>query len=239
MELAPQRPEAFLSGPETMVLSEGFERTLLTSLAMLLQHTLFAVLATQFAAATIAASPSGDGPAVTLAAITDVSPAAKQRAWQVIVLHHSATSGGSVASIDAVHRQQKDAAGNPWLGIGYHFVVGNGQSMGDGEVQPTFRWQQQLAGAHAGRRDHNDHGIGICLIGNFEDTPPTDRQLASLENLLTTLSARYAIPPDRVLRHQDVHATLCPGRRFPWEQVIGKLSADKTLTDKNAATGGT
>ena len=67
------------------------------------------------------------------------------------MLHHSATADGDVASIDAVHRLKRDLKGNPWLGIGYHFVVGNGHKMADGEVQPTFRWLQQLAGAHAGR----------------------------------------------------------------------------------------
>lgn len=158
------------------------------------------------------------------------------------MLHHSATSGGSVDSIDAVHRQQKDSAGNPWLGIGYHFVVGNGhgsgghltgghgasgQSMGDGEVQPTFRWQKQLAGAHAGRREQNERGIGICLIGDFEQAAPTDKQLASLAALLKTLSTRYSIPPAKVLRHQDVHATLCPGRLFPWERVVAELARSK------------
>ena len=83
----------------------------------------------------------------------DFQPAARERSWNSIVLHHSATAGGSVESIDAVHRRQKDAAGRPWLGIGYHFVIGNGHSMDDGQIRPTFRWHQQLAGAHAGRGD--------------------------------------------------------------------------------------
>ena len=55
--------------------------------------------------------------------------------------------------------------------------------MADGEIQPTFRWQQQLAGAHAGSRDYNEHGIGICLIGNFDEQAPTDRQLAAVGEL--------------------------------------------------------
>ena len=202
---------------------------------MLLQYTLIGVLATQLASATVAAPPMSQS--VDSPQAADFLPPVPSRDWKTIVLHHSATEGGSVASIDAVHRQQKDSAGNPWLGIGYHFVVGNGQgtrgqgtggqSMGDGEVQPTFRWQQQLAGAHAGRRDQNEHGIGICLIGNFEQAAPTDKQLASLAALLKTLSSRYAISPARVLRHQDVHATLCPGRLFPWEQVVDELGRDK------------
>ena len=191
---------------------------------MLLQHTLIGVLATQLAAAAVAAPPLPQAAAFL--------PPVPPRDWQTIVLHHSATEGGNIDSIDSVHRQQKDSAGNPWLGIGYHFVVGNGratgnQSMGDGEVQPTFRWQQQLAGAHAGRREQNEQGIGICLIGNFEQAAPTDKQLASLTALLKTLSGRYAISPARLLRHQDVHATLCPGRLFPWKQVVDGLVSDE------------
>jgi len=154
-------------------------------------------------------------------------PPVAARAWDSIVLHHSATSGGSVASIDAAHRQQKDAAGNPWLGIGYHFVIGNGQSMGDGEIQPTFRWQKQLAGAHAGERRENEHGIGICLIGNFDQAAPTDKQVEAIRGLVKLLAARYSISRARVVRHQDVHATLCPGKHFPWQQVLAELPPTK------------
>jgi N-acetyl-anhydromuramyl-L-alanine amidase AmpD len=204
---------------------------------MLLQHTLPAIVATQFAAAAIAAPPASEALATSWESVTQILPTSKPRSWESIVLHHSATTAGSVASIDAAHRQQKDAAGNPWLGIGYHFVVGNGQSMGDGEVQATFRWQQQLAGAHAGNRAYNDRGIGICLIGNFEETPPTDKQLASLDMLLAMLSTRYAISRDHILRHQDVHATLCPGRHFPFQQVVGKLSTGSTPVPEPARGG--
>jgi hypothetical protein len=37
--------------------------------------------------------------------------------------------------------------------------------------------------------------------------------------------ARYAIPADRVLRHQDCKATACPGKNFPWARFKGDLEA--------------
>ena len=148
---------------------------------------------------------------------------ASPRPWSTIILHHSATPGGSVASIDAAHRAKKDRAGNPWLGIGYHFVIGNGRQMADGEVQPTFRWLKQLAGAHAGDRQQNERGIGICLIGNFEQAAPTARQIEAVRDLTRILSRRYAISRERVLRHQDIQATACPGRLFPWDQFLAEL----------------
>jgi hypothetical protein len=157
----------------------------------------------------------------------DFEPPVAARDWTSIVLHHSATDGGSVESIDAVHRRQKDAEGNHWLGIGYHFVVGNGDGMGDGEIRATFRWQKQLSGAHAGRREQNEHGIGICLIGNFDRQAPTEKQIAAARGLVKTLAGRYKIGRGSVLRHQDVTATLCPGRLFPGQQVLADLPPPK------------
>jgi hypothetical protein len=145
------------------------------------------------------------------------------RAWSEIVLHHSATNTGDVASIDQAHRQQKDSQGRPWLGIGYHFVVGNGRNMGDGEVQATFRWREQLAGAHAGKRTHNEQGIGICLIGNFDEQPPTPKQIDATRDLVRQLAKRHAITRERILRHSDIQATACPGRQFPWERVLSDV----------------
>jgi hypothetical protein len=194
---------------------------------MLLLTTLMSVLATESMTATAAPPVSGDGASLDTAAerADRFEPHVASRVWTSIVLHHSATNGGSVASIDAVHRKQTDRAGNFWLGIGYHFVVGNGQQMADGEIQPTFRWFKQLTGAHAGSRDFNEHGIGICLIGNFDEQPPTAKQLAALGELLQTLAHRYAIPRERVLPHRDVQATRCPGRLFPWDRAVAGLSS--------------
>src|SRR5262245_25118700 len=52
-------------------------------------------------------------------------PAVPARNWKYIVIHHTATGSGSVESIHESHLKNKDKSGNPWLGIGYHFVIGN------------------------------------------------------------------------------------------------------------------
>lgn len=196
---------------------------------MLLVSLTFAALV---AGRTTAAPPVETAPTVESAAPGESSsvaatsprtawqPTVAEKHWTTIVLHHSATEQGDVASIDAVHRGKRDPSGKAWLGIGYHFVVGNGRKMADGEVQPTFRWQQQLAGAHAGQRDYNENGIGICVIGNFDEAAPTARQMTAVRDLIKTLAARHAIPRERIVRHQDVTATACPGRLFPWDQAV-------------------
>ncbi len=146
------------------------------------------------------------------------------REWKYIVLHHSATEVGSVESIDAAHKQRKDADGNPWRGIGYHFVVGNGRGMRDGEVAATFRWAEQCEGAHAGDLQYNTQGVGVCLIGNFEMEPPTPAQLDSLNKLVTTLRKECQIDAKGIVRHTDIKATACPGKRFPTEKLWGAMA---------------
>jgi len=142
-----------------------------------------------------------------------------ETSWQFIVIHHSAGDNGSVSAIDKEHRQRKDASGNPWLGIGYHFVIGNGQGMKDGAVEATFRWNEQLHGAHSGDSMMNARGIGICLIGNFEKTPPTKAQMESVRKLVNVLAVRHRITRNNLMGHASVKATACPGKHFPLKEL--------------------
>ncbi len=213
---------------------------------MLLVNSLVGLLAQRLTAAERAPRPASRGPsrqsassgrlgpeavskpaARATTARPDVEPPVAARDWSSIVVHHSATAGGDVASIDAVHRSQKDRSGVAWRGIGYHFVVGNGRPMADGEIKPTFRWREQIAGAHTSAGDYNQQAIGICLIGNFDEQPPTARQLAAARSLVAALAARFSIDRSDVVRHGDVQATRCPGRLFPWDQITADLPPSK------------
>lgn len=162
----------------------------------------------------------------------------ESRPWQYVVVHHSATEQGSVAAIDANHRSRRDSNGNPWRGIGYHFVIGNGHGMEDGQVSPTFRWKKQIEGAHAGSKMYNDVGIGICLIGNFELASPTAKQSAALSLLITRLRRDYELSSDDVIAHGDIRATACPGKLFPREQfltaahrVVHRIDSDRLIPE--------
>lgn len=146
-------------------------------------------------------------------------PTAALRDWKHIVIHHTASEGGSVETINAEHLNRKDKNGNKWLGIGYHFLIGNGTGMSDGEIEPTFRWKKQMQGAHAGNEEYNQHGIGICLVGNFQDHRPSPAQLASVKRLVGVLKREYHIKSSQVVGHRDVKSTACPGKMFPMTEV--------------------
>lgn len=149
-------------------------------------------------------------------------------------MHHTATSRGSVESIHETHLQRKDSQGNNWMGIGYHFVIGNGNGMADGAVEPTFRWREQLHGAHAGSSDYNSHGIGIVLVGDFEESRPTRAQLAAVKQLVGSLKATFGITSNNVVGHGDVKATECPGQYFPMEE-IGQAVPETYFGDRPSA----
>jgi len=142
--------------------------------------------------------------------------------WDCIVIHHSASDSGGAAAFDEYHR---NTCG--WDELGYHFVIGNGTDTPDGRIEVGSRWAKQKHGAHCKTADnyYNDHGIGVCLVGDFEHSRPTAAQMESLEKLTRFLLEECDIPVDRVLTHKGVTGrTACPGRRFPLETLKRHLS---------------
>ena len=133
--------------------------------------------------------------------------------WDYIVLHHSAADHGSAEIFDEAHRERG------WRGLGYHFVIGNGNGQGDGEITRGWRWATQEAGAHSNSTEYNAHGIGICLVGNFNAHPPTSAQIEAAGALIAKLCRQHHIPPQNVLGHNQVRPTDCPGRLMPLEKL--------------------
>ena len=140
-------------------------------------------------------------------------PSVPARPWRWIVIHHSATHFGSARVFDRAHRARG------WDELGYHFVIDNGHGGRDGRVEVGSRWIKQKWGAHCGgtpNNEYNNYGIGICLVGDFSKTLPSNRQLRSLRKLLIFLMRRYRIPPSNVIGHRDAPgaSTACPGNAF-------------------------
>jgi hypothetical protein len=150
------------------------------------------------------------------------------RRWTTIVIHHSATHRGGARSFDKNHRESRG-----WDELGYHFVIGNGTDTPNGYVEVGSRWHKQKHGAHCKTPSnyYNDHGIGICLVGNFESAPPSRNQMASLVHLVRFLSQACGIPPERITTHRHVNGkTKCPGRYFSLAEVHRALSRPATAS---------
>ena len=70
---------------------------------------------------------------------------------------------------DASHRKR-----GMQNGLAYHFVIGNGTDTQDRQIEMGSRWLKQLQGGHVKNHYINEVGIGICLVGNFENNPRQD-----------------------------------------------------------------
>jgi N-acetyl-anhydromuramyl-L-alanine amidase AmpD len=145
------------------------------------------------------------------------------------VLHHSASPSGNYAQIDKEHRKILG-----FDGCGYHFVIGNGQGSEDGKIEVAQRWVNQKQGVHcrnAKSHDMDEYGVGICLIGDMDQEPPTAKQVAAAQALIAYLGGRYRIKNDHVTTHAHVASTptVCPGKYFPEESVLtGKRNASNS-----------
>ncbi len=141
--------------------------------------------------------------------------------WQYIVIHHSGVDTGTVKAMDKYHREVRHME----HGLAYHFVIGNGSGMGDGEIAVGPRWTQQLDGGHLASEAQNKIAIGICLVGNFDEHPPTHKEMESLRALVQALMVRCTLTPSAVKTHQQINIvhTRCPGVDFPTKSFLASL----------------
>ena len=143
----------------------------------------------------------------------------KRRRWQFIVVHNSGTRQGNARVFDYYHRHVRRMQN----GLAYHFVIGNGTSTGNGQVEVGDRWRRQINGGHVHSDYLNNISLGICLVGDFNRSQPTRAQLDASEELIRYLrercgkSDRGTIP---VRPHREMNPprwpTDCPGDDFPY-----------------------
>jgi len=122
-----------------------------------------------------------------------------------IIIHHYHHEH---ATPQDVHRWHLD---NGWSGFGYNAAIDMDGTIWDGRGLDNV-------GAHAG--NHNSDSIGIAVQGRYDDltTHMPDEQFNSLVWLIKHLRGIYGNIP--ILRHGDVTATACPGKHFPWAELL-------------------
>lgn len=145
------------------------------------------------------------------------------RRWKYIVIHHSGVDEGTMKGMDRYHREERHME----HGLAYHFVIGNGNGMGDGEIGVGRRWREQLNGGHLASEQQNTYSLGICLVGNFDKSKPTAKQMQSLAALTRALLKRCQLSSSAVRTHQQINVvrTRCPGRNFSTTTLLRELKA--------------
>ena len=145
--------------------------------------------------------------------------------WKHIVIHHSGGNYGNIEFLQKVHRERQPR--DPIDAIPYHYIIGNGNGMKEGEIASDWRKNYSIWGTHLSSRNtyKNFTGIGICLIGNFEETTVPKKQFDAVVSLTKSLMHEYAIPVSNVNGHGYIEGerTKCPGKRFPMQEFIKKI----------------
>lgn len=133
-----------------------------------------------------------------------------------IAVHHSGTTDGNPFSFARYHVINKG-----WPGIGYHYVI-----MPDGFVYKT----NNITTVSYHVKDNNPVAIGICLVGNFDITKPTQAQYNSLAELCRQLLQEY--PWLEIKGHKDLQEQrTCPGENFDFGYLDTLLRNRPTYED--------
>jgi hypothetical protein len=126
-----------------------------------------------------------------------------------ITIHHDGMPPVSLKSKnDVAHRLEvirRSHTGKGWADIGYHYAVDPQGRIW--ECRPV-----QYQGAHV--KDHNERNLGILVLGNFEEQTPTSAALSALDGFVADRMQAMRVPISRVLTHQEISPTACPGRHL-------------------------
>jgi len=144
-----------------------------------------------------------------------------------LTVHHSAfnltTTGWTPTKEEIEYIRQFHTGTAPtdrnWADIAYHYLVDRAGRVWQG--RPLV-----YQGAHV--RNHNEHNIGIVLLGDFDRHEVGADQSNALVRFMGFLRKLYAVPAKAVFTHQELadNNTDCPGTHL--ELFMNRLRAQWT-----------
>jgi len=157
-----------------------------------------------------------------------------------IALHHSETLWGSLEYFDNVAKDKmvsQDLVSKKYTG--FHYIINNGfhtlEDFKANVYKPEFDGlieegrSQQTDGIHLNGFNHNS--IAILIVGDFNKTSPTARQISSLLSLLTEKCYQYNLLVAKVIGHREGEVIInnffsdpCPGKKFDTFSLRKELS---------------
>lgn len=128
-----------------------------------------------------------------------------------IFIHHSLTRDSGSVSWGAIRRYHTETLG--WAGgVGYHsgieLVISGGRL-----YYETFMGRMwDVPGAHV--RGHNSDSLGLCFIGNYDQTKPEDEMLIVGAKIIKLWMRLFDIKINEIYGHRDFSTKSCPGDNF-------------------------
>jgi len=164
----------------------------------------------------VSAAPLEIVPRATWKAKVPDAKLMKQQEPRSIVIHHTSVRQQPNVSLERKMQGLQSFSRAPgkvgnnskpaWGDVPYHFYVDARGRIAEGR-------DLNFAGDSNTKYDLKDR-IQVVLEGDFEREEPSVQQLAALQELLTMLSGKYKIPPQKITGHNDHAATDCPGKNL-------------------------
>lgn len=133
---------------------------------------------------------------------------------ETIVIHHSAAP----ASVGAERIATYHVKSQDWPGIGYHFIIAQEGTIYQTNALTTISYHSAKV---------NARGVGVCFLGNFDDTIPPPAQLRAGAHLVAWLTQELNLGLDVVKGHREYMQTRCPGNQW----LSGQMWKDKLLAE--------
>lgn len=125
-----------------------------------------------------------------------------------ITLHHGGVvwEGKPDAPTSLRNLQSWGMRERNWGDIPYHFQI---------DLEGVIYECRELRFAGDTNTAYNPAGQALpCLMGNYEEQVPNEKQLDAVVDLCAWLCSTYGIPPGSIKGHKDWVETLCPGKNF-------------------------
>ena len=150
------------------------------------------------------------------------------REIKYIGVHHSLSGFGDGRTIIRWHTQPEPKGGRGWTFPGYQAVICNGYRTSAEMI--AGKYDAALDGhmdtllsdmlASNGCKNCNAHSLHVCMIGNFDEERPTEKQMKKLIEELAYWCGKYQLDPLKaILGHHEMqvligekHTKTCPGR---------------------------
>lgn len=154
-----------------------------------------------------------------------------------LIIHHSAgqTTSSDFAAV-VLSYWDYHVNGHGWADIGYNWLVDPNGVLYKGRAWKSDT-EENVLGAHNSGKNGNT--AGICFIGNYESSIPSDIGLNKTAEIAAFLCNKYEIDPlessyhagiDRVNDNIDGHGLSGGGTACPGTQIINRLQTIRNLT---------
>lgn len=153
----------------------------------------------------------------------ELTPITRPIKW--LVQHHMAHPSWDLYDVHEYHKY-----GRGWFGIGYNYWIGFSGDIYEGR---GFH-----IGGHA--RGYNEFTLGIGYQGDFMNYGMTNRQLWAGIQLNKYLMKKLGLTVNKIVGHNHLTDTLCPGRNFRMKELrkgVSRTEPKVVIKGEEATTG--